>query len=78
MTFKKINPKETIYHYIEINGLTITLFDSEFDIPICFGSKNLISAKIGTLNPNITIFYYKMKNGFIKLNKTYKNGKFTI
>ena len=73
MTFKKINPKEKIFYYIEINPTTVALYDSEFDQPLVYGSKNLVSAVITKLNPKIKITYYSIKDGEIEdiLSKSY-------
>ena len=71
MTFKKINPKEKVFHYIEINSTTIAFYDSELDMPLAYGSKVIVSAIIKNLNPKIKINYYKIKNDSIDLTKMY-------
>ena len=75
MTFKKINPKETIFHYIELDPTTYVLFDSEFDVPLVKGSKNLVGAVIRNLSPKIRINYYKYKDEFFKVGKIYDKRK---
>lgn len=75
MTFKKINVKETVFHYIEIDPSTCVLFDSEFDCPIVRGSKNRVGLVIKNLNQSIRINYYKNEDGFIKIDKIYDKRK---
>lgn len=77
MTFKKINVKETVFHYIEIDTSTYVLFDSELDFPIIRGSKNRVGSVIKNLSPSILINYYKNSGGFIKIDKIYdkRNGR---
>jgi len=70
MTYKKINPKETLFHYIEIDSTTCVLFDSELDIPIIYGSKNRAAAVIKNLNKRIRINYYDVDE-YIKIGKIY-------
>ncbi len=45
MTFKKPDPTQKIYHYIEIDSTTIALYDSLMDQPISYGSKVKIQVK---------------------------------
>jgi hypothetical protein len=71
MTYKKIDPKEKIFHYIEISTSKIALYDSELDQPVAYGSKVLIANAIKNLSPKVTIYYYDIKRNFIKLGKTY-------
>lgn len=72
MTFKKINIKETLFHYIEIDATTCVLFDSELNVPIMYGSKNRVAAVIKNLNPKIRINYYKLKDDYINVDKIYE------
>lgn len=71
MTYKKIDPKEKTFHYIEISTSKIALYDSALDQPVAYGSKVLIANAISNLSPKVTVYYYDMKRGFIKLGKTY-------
>ena len=67
MTFKKPDPTQKIYHYIEIDSTTIALYDSLMDKPISYGSKVKIQVDINKLLPkDITIYYYTLKQ-LIKL-----------
>jgi hypothetical protein len=75
MTFKKINVKETLFHYIEIDSVNCVLFDSELDVPIIRGSKNRIAAVIKNFNPSIRINYYTTKEDYIKIGKIYEKRK---
>jgi hypothetical protein len=75
MTFKKINVKETVFHYIEIDTSTYVLFDSELDYPIIRGSKNRVGSVIKNLNPAVRINYYKNGEQFIKIDKIYDKRK---
>lgn len=75
MTFKKINVKETVFHYIEIDASTHVLFDSELDRPIAYGSKNLVGSVIRNLNLASRVNYYKMSDLFIKIDKIYDKRK---
>lgn len=75
MTFKKINVKETLFHYIEIDAINCVLFDSELDIPLIRGSKNRVAAVIKNLNPSIRINYYTLDTDFIKIGKIYEKRK---
>ena len=80
MTFKKPNPKQKVYHYIEINSTTIALYDSLMDMPISYGSKVKIQVDINRLLPkDITIYYYQLKE-FIKLKpiKPYQGNKKSV
>lgn len=61
MTFKKVNLKEKVFHCIEIDSSTHVLFDSEFDVPIIKGSKNLVGLAIASLKKDVIIHHYKLK-----------------
>jgi len=75
MTFKKINVKETVFHYIEIDSVNCVLFDSELDVPIIRGSKNRVAAVIKNLSPSIRINYYTTNEEYIKIGKIYEKRK---
>jgi len=75
MTFKKVNPKESLFHYIEIDPSTYVLFDSELDIPIIRGSKNVVGLTITNLRKNVVIHYYKLKQGQIHHSMSYGQKK---
>ena len=71
MTFKKINIKEDLFHYIKLSTSTYVLYDSEMDIPIMYGSKNKVDATVKNLNSKIRINYYVNNKDFIKLDRIY-------
>jgi hypothetical protein len=60
MHFKKIDPKQTIYHHFELSPTEFVLYDSEWKEPIIQGSKNLVEAVIRNLKKSVTICYYKL------------------
>ena len=66
MTFKKVNPKESLFHYIDIGQGKYVLFDSELDIPIIRGRKNVVGLTIKKLTKNVVIHYYKLEQGQIQ------------
>lgn len=71
MRFKKINPKEKVFHYIEIDTSRHALYDSALDEPLVYGSKAKVSLTIKNLNKDIKINYYNSSNEYIKLDKIY-------
>ena len=71
MIFKKINPKEKVFHYIEIDSSHHVLYDSILDVPIVYGSKAKVSLTIKNLNKAVKINYYNLSNEYIKLDKVY-------
>lgn len=75
MTFKKINKKESVFHYIEIDSVNCVLFDSELDFPLIKGSKARVAAVIKNLNPSIRINYYTTNDDYIKIDKIYEKRK---
>jgi hypothetical protein len=75
MTFKKINTKETLFHYIEIDATNCVLFDSELNQPIIYGSKNRVAAVIKNLPTTIRINYYTTNEDYIKIGKIYEKRK---
>jgi len=75
MTFKKVNLKEKVFHYIEIDSNTHVLFDSEFDVPIIRGSKNLVGLTITSLKKDVVVHYYKLKQDQIQHYMKYGQKK---
>lgn len=59
MQLKRVNPKSLLYHYFEKSVSEFALFDDELDMPVAFGSRNLVDAMIRSLSPKITVIYYK-------------------
>ena len=75
VNFKKINPKENRFYYLELGDGKYCLYDSEFDMPISYGSKNLVENKIRQLNSNIELIHYRIIDGIFKLKYLYKEKK---
>jgi hypothetical protein len=59
MTLKRINPEATIYHYFEKSVTEFALYDDDLDMPVSYGSKNLVDGTVRKLDKSITIIYYK-------------------
>jgi len=59
MQLKRIDPKAVIYHYFERSPTEFALYDDEIDMPIAYGSRNLVDAMVRNLPPKITVAYYK-------------------
>ena len=72
MTFKKLNPKESIFYVFEINSSTFSIFDSEMDIAIYHGSWNMCAGIIRSIKSNMPkskiLYYAKEKSGPLKLD----------
>lgn len=54
-----------VYHHFKLNGVLSVLFDSDFHMPIAYGSNQKIQAIINKINKKSIIFYYK-EDGSIK------------
>jgi hypothetical protein len=59
MTLKKVSPKQILYHYYERSPSEFALYDDEMDMPIAYGSRNLVDSMVRNLSPHITVVYYK-------------------
>ncbi len=59
MQLKKINPKTKLYHHFELSTSQFALYDDEMDMPVVYGSRNLVDATIRNLTKSTTIIYYK-------------------
>lgn len=59
MQLKRVNPKALLYHYFEKSVSEFVLFDDDLDMPVAFGSRNLVDAMVRSLNPKIVVVYYK-------------------
>ena len=46
MTFKKINPKETVFYVFETSTIKFSIFDSEMDEAIYWGNWNMVMSLI--------------------------------
>lgn len=62
MQLKRVNPKALLYHYFERSPTEFAIYDDELDMPIAYGSKNLVDSVVRRLNKVITIIYYKRDN----------------
>ena len=69
MILKKVDPTALLYHYFERTPSQFALFDDEFDLPVAWGSKNLVDTVIRNLNKTITICYYKRDSNKISFKK---------
>ena len=59
MQLKRVNPKAVLYHYFERSVTEFALFDDELDMPVAYGSRNLVDAMVRSFPKNITVVYYK-------------------
>jgi len=75
MIYKKINPKENVFNHIELSKTTYALFDSEFDQPIMYGSRNRVELAIKNLSEKIRINYYKVEDEILVLKNVYDKRK---
>jgi len=63
MQLKRLDHKQIIYHYFERSVSEFALYDDEMDMPIAYGSRNLVDAMVRSLTPNVTVVYYKRDTG---------------
>lgn len=67
MRFKKINPKEETFFVFETSETTFSIFDSQLDEAIYYGSWNMCEGVIKNIKKHMkhaSIFYYtKDKSG---------------
>lgn len=77
MTLKRINPKALLYHYFEKSVSEFALYDDDMDLPVSYGSRNLVDGTVRKLNKTVSVVYYKRdltdKTSFKK--KVIYNGK---
>jgi len=59
MRLKRINPEILLYHHFERSPSEFALYDDEFDIPVGYGSRNLVESIVRRLSKNVTVIYYK-------------------
>jgi hypothetical protein len=59
MQLKRVNPKALLYHYFERSVTEFALYDDELDMPVAYGSKNLVDSMVRSFPKTITIIYYK-------------------
>jgi len=77
MQLKRIDPTAVIYHYFERSASEFSLFDDELDMPVAYGSRNLVDATVRNLPPKVTVAYYK-RDGADKISfkkKAFYEGK---
>ncbi len=60
MQLKRINPKALLYHYFERSVTEFALFDEEMDMPVSYGSRNLVDGTVRKLGKAVTVVYYKV------------------
>jgi hypothetical protein len=48
-----------VYHYFEQSKSQFVLYDDDMDMPIAYGSRNLVDAAIRKLPKSITVIYYQ-------------------
>jgi hypothetical protein len=59
MQLKKLNKSAMIYHHFELSPTEFALYDDELDMPVAYGSKNLVDVLLRNLNKSVIIIYYK-------------------
>jgi hypothetical protein len=57
---KKIAVGERLYYHYKLDASRYSLFDSDMDTPIIYGSYNQVAAVISKLPRTSTIFYYEV------------------
>lgn len=62
MQLKRVNPKSLLYHYFERSVTEFALYDDEFDMPVAYGSRNLVDAIVRSLDRSMSVIYYKRDN----------------
>lgn len=77
MQLKKVNVKQILYHYFERSTTDFALYDDELDMPVAYGSRNIVDAMVRSLRKSITIVYYKrdMTDKISFRKKMLYNGK---
>jgi len=61
MQLKPIDKNQVLYHLFKLNTVKYALYDDEMDMPIQYGSLNLVSAATKSLRQhikNVRIIYY--------------------
>lgn len=63
MRLKTINPETLLYHLFEFKNsrgqIKYALFDADMDMPVSYGSRNLVYGTVTKLAKNVTVIYYK-------------------
>jgi len=78
MKFKKINPKEQTFFVFETSQRSYSIFDSQMDEPIYYGSWNMCEGVVKNIKKHMkdaSIFYYsKEKSGELKLSPLWSHN----
>jgi hypothetical protein len=77
MTLKRINPEAKLYHYFERSVSEFALYDDELDMPVAYGSRNLVDGTVKNLDKSVAIVYYNrdVTNKMAFKKKIIYNGK---
>ena len=59
MQLKRIDPNALIYHYFERSISEYALFDDDLDMPVSWGSRNLVDGTVRKLPASVTVVYYR-------------------
>ena len=54
-----IDHTQKLFHHFELSVSKFVLYDDELDMPIIYGSKNLVEGVIHALPTDVVIIYYK-------------------
>jgi len=49
----------SVFHYFEKSPTQFALYDDELDMPIMYGSRNLVDAMVRKLSKDVMVIYYK-------------------
>jgi hypothetical protein len=67
MQLKKLNPAETTFYVFETSSTTFSLFDSQLDVAIYYGSWNMCEGLIKNIKKHMKsasiLYYTKNKSG---------------
>lgn len=78
MKFKKINPKESTFFVFETSQKSFSVFDSQLDDPIYYGSWNMCEGIVKNIKKHMkgaSIYYYaKEKSGELKLSPLWSHN----
>ena len=68
LRYHYVNKTGKFYHYFKLTPVLSVLFDTDFSMPIVYGSNQKIQATMNHLTKEVSIFYYKedftIKNSF--------------
>ena len=69
MQLKRVNPKTLLYHYFERDVSNFALYDDELDMPVAYGSRNLVDAMVRNLSKSVSVVYYKRDTDGVTFKK---------